>query len=612
MKIFSNFGKTKMKGSKMKKQIISLSFVLMLPSLAKAEAIIIKKIEFAQTHVLPASGLSWNLPNASGSFNLTSGREALVLVTLAQSNVQQAQIEVRKNDKLLGSMTLIPPSSLPGTESKGRRYGTDIWSARIPPEWMTSGASFSVSAPNYTASASQTPIFASTDAQLFLRILPFYLYGADDSNSSPLDKTKKPDLMTTNEIYSELPVSRLIAENHPIGKISLSSIVVGPRADESGIPQSAYVADSFEKQKDSYAIMDSVLSYAKDIRTANGDDATNNQYYSPIIAINPITKTPVEIGGGLATDGASVGDENFSGVFIHELVHGFGISHAGSDYAAGKYPYMDGSLTGSVWGYDRTRKQFLDIRIPETAVDRPTCRSTHQTDSEGFCIKQDPMQGGDGDQSSGYKFTMLSDYTAGEVQKWFKNKIIIDQGSRTGYSKWDTNTETRLPYSPETDNNGLYGINNNLPIRTNVPVYSISITFSLPGTPNVSQIYPPLRYTGNLIRTFDPTNASDLAAVTPDIGEYPWYCIASGCDYSVRVTYSDNSQIIRLLQGGFRPWVKPTDPPSGPSIDPTNTSSFKLWTVNVPGEVAISKVELISTPMVWKGLPNKPIVLLSR
>jgi hypothetical protein len=125
-------------------------------------------------------------------------------------------------------------------------------------------------------------------------------------------------------------------------------------------------------------------------------------------------------------------------------------------------------------------------------------------------------------------------------------------------------------------------------------------------------IYPPLPFTGNLIQTFDPTSAADRAAIVPNTGTYAWYCHASGCDYTVRVTYADNSQITRVLQGGFRPWFSPTGTPATSTADPTSGDSFKLWTINVPGNKAITKVELLDTPMAWNGVPATPTVLLIR
>lgn len=476
---------------------------------------------------------------------------------------------------------------------------------------MAPGTSFRVSAVNYSPSAIQTPVFG-TNADISLRVLPFYLFGANDTNTTPLSVAKAPDAVTQQEIFAKWPVSALSATNHPIGRVSWSNVVIAPRVDSAGVAQAAYVVSAMSQQKEGYAVMSSLLSLIQGLRSANGEGPTNNQYYAPILPVDPATSRPVSLGGGLGGGNAGVGDQNYTGIFIHEQGHAFGLPHAGDAYTSGRYPYAGGSLAGSVWGYDPNHNQFLDIRVPTTAGSYANCKSSHQTDSTGHCIKQDPMQRGSGDQSPGYKFATFSDFNTGKIQAWLQGKILVDSTSPTGYSKWDVNAQARVTYTPSTTDNGLYGINQNLPTQTNVPVYAIAITYSRAGTTGVSQIYPALQFTGNLIRTFDPTSAADRAAIVPSTGIYAWYCNASGCDYTARVTYADGSQITRVLQGGFRPWFKPTGIPATSTTNPTSGDSFKQWTINVPGDKVITKVELLDTPMVWQGMLLAPNVLASR
>lgn len=583
------------------------------PASPAAGPLTLTKLEFAQTHVLPEGGLAWTLPGTTGSLKLTGGRAALALVAIGQTDAQQPKLEAWRNGALVGSLALNAPSALPPTESSGRPYATDRWSVTVPAAWMVPGTSFRVSAANYAASTGHTPSFG-TDADLALRVLPFYLFGATDTNTKPLSSVGAPDAATQQEIFAKWPVSVLNATNHPIGRVAWSNLVIGPRNDRNNVAQPAYTMTAMNQQQDGYAVMSAVLSLIGGLRAANGESPTNNQYYAPILSIDPATGREFFLGGGLGSigGGTGVGDENYTGVFIHEQGHAFGLPHAGDAYTAGTYPYAGGSLAGSVWGYDPNHNQFLDIRVPTTANSYANCASSHQTDSAGRCIKQDPMQGGAGDQSPGYKFATFSDFNTGKMQAWLQGQILVDAASPTGYSKWDANAQTRVAYTPATTSNGLYGINQNLPTQTNVPVVAIAITFSRAGTAGASQIYPPLPYTGNLIRTFDPASAADRAAIVPNTGTYAWYCHASGCDYTVRVTYADGSQITRVLQGGFRPWFSPTGTPAANTTDPTNGASFKLWTINVPGEKAIAKVELLDTPTAWNGLPATPTVLLSR
>jgi hypothetical protein len=290
---------------------------------------------------------------------------------------------------------------------------------------------------------------------------------------------------------------------------------------------------------------------------------------------------------------------------------------------------VGGSIKGSVKGYDLARKLFLDVLVPVGASTYASCATSHQVDASGRCYKQDPMQGGSGDQAAGDAYTMFADFSVGKIQNWFEGststdsagthtfsggRIFVDSKSATGYSRWDSLTKSRVPVSStSTTNKGLYGvINQGLPIQTGVPVHAIAITYSYTNTAGATQIYPALSRTGNLITTFDPTSATDRQAITANTGTYPWYCHASGCDYTLRVTYADGSIIHRVLSGGFRSWFSPTAAVPAAASDPTDSASFASWVVNVPGAKAISKIELLDTPMVWKGMPTTPTVLATR
>ncbi|OXJ22578.1 peptidase M66 [Burkholderia sp. HI2714] len=567
-------------------------------------------LSFAQSHVIPSAGRSWQLAQIAATLRVVGNRTALALASIAQSDVKNPVLVAWRNGMRLGVLALNPPSVLPGTESRGRAYATDRWSVEVPAAWMAPGTTFVVSADNYLASAAQRPLFNS-DGEMRLTITPFYLFGASDKNSVPLADVAVPNEKTQSELFAKWPFSSVNIYTHAAGYFSLPYLVVSPRQDASGTPQAAYGITSMDQQKDGYGTMSAVLSMIQAMRIANGEGDINNQYYAPIIALNS-AGTVADVGGGLGGGNAGVGDHDYSGVFIHEQGHAFGLPHAADAYAAGTYPYVGGSVSGSAWGYDQIRREFLDVLMPSSAAHYAGCRVDHQLDSQGRCFKQDPMQGGAGDQSPGYQFTMFSDFSVARLQAWMEGRILMDALSATGYSKWDTATQRRVPYKPMTDDKGLYGINHNLPVVRDTKVSAIVIAFSRANSASASYIYEPKQFTGNLIRTFDPSNAADLQAITANTGTFPWYCVASGCDFTLRVTYSDGSQVLRVLKDGFREWFKAEDPEPASAVDPLNAGSFRQWAINVPGDRLIKKIELLDTPMVWKGMPQNPKILLSR
>jgi hypothetical protein len=129
------------------------------------------------------------------------------------------------------------------------------------------------------------------------------------------------------------------------------------------------------------------------------------------------------------------------------------------------------------------------------------------------------------------------------------------------------------------------------------------------GEPGITQIYPPLSFVGNLRRQVDPTSPEQLAAIVPDVSENPWYCHASGCDYTLRVTYDSGEMLHVLVRGGFRPWFGPEEAPEPSSMDPNDGNSYRVYGINVPGDEPLTRVELLATPMGWNGLPPDPAVL---
>jgi Peptidase M66 len=593
------------------------------PTVAKT-ALKIGSFEYAQTHILPEGGIAWTLPSETGALTLVGNRDTLALVTLTTTDATNPVIQASANGAVLGTVPLNPPSALPPTEAGGAAYKTGLYSAQMPAAWFVKGLSLTVSADNYLASTASNPLIGAP-SKLDVNIVPFYLFGATDANSQLLSAVQSPSAAIQKDIYDKWPVSALTVKPFNGGRVSLPSLVVGVRADKNGVTQPAYRLSNTDQQLDGFAAMSGALNLLGLMRAANGESATSNLYYGPMITLNAAGKQ-VGTGGGLGGGDSGVGDTSYGGIFIHEMGHAFGLPHANDGYLAGKYPYVGGSDKGSAWGYNQNAKIFLNLIVDKSAANFANCATTHQTDPSGLCYKQDPMQSGAEDKTAGFTYGTFSDFNIGKIQQWFEGKttldaagkhvqsggvIFPDTGFSSGYARWDGVDKAMVEYLPALSQNGLYGINDNLPTTKNVPVYAIMIAYSQAGTPGASIIYPPVKYTGNLIKTFDPSNTQDLADFTIDTGKYAWYCKGYGCDYSIRVTYADGSIIYRVLKGGFRSWFSPTAALPATATDPLNSGSFKTWAINVPGNQPIAKIEMLDTPLVWKGLPTTPTVLQS-
>ncbi|MDX2006081.1 MAG: M66 family metalloprotease [Meiothermus sp.] len=591
----------------------------------------IDKLELVQTHLIPAEGRSWAGDKlAKYNLHLVGSREALVLLDLssAANRVDSPVLEALLRGQKLGEVTLNTPATLPKTEAGGPTYSTTAYWAMLDKAWVRPGLELRVRANEGQVSASRA-VRVGAPSSFTLYTLPFYLFGLTEADI-PLSQTGAPDLPTQDEYFAKHPFARLEALNHPAQKIVWPYIVVGPRQGRA-----AQRVTYKEQQGDGYAVMSAVLDTLSAIRDANGDGPTANHYYAPLLMANQAGSYSGP-GGGLGGGHRGTGDHAYRGVFIHEQGHAFGMPHANDGYTDGTYPYVGGSLKGSSWGYDQTRQEFLGTFVPTTASRFAGCRSGgfpmgRQLDEQGRCVKQDPMQSGSGDQAAGYRFTMFSDFNAAVVQHYLEGtakdnagkrtydggRIFVDPTSSTGYSRWDSLDARLVSVEPKTSDGGVWGFEDGLPLERNVPVHTVVLTASLTSTQapltynlETTQIYPPLSYTGNLRRLIDPTDASGRALIVPNTGTYYWYCRASGCDYTLRVTYADGSTQHLALQGGFRGWFSSSY--KAGAADPLSGDSFKVWGVNLPAQRALHKIELLETPEVWKGMPASPKVVASR
>lgn len=576
----------------------------------------------AQTHVLASGERTWELTDGAHSLHVVGGRGLLALVELGADAPDGAALEVLVDGEVLGEAPLASPAMLPPTEAGGPAYGEAVHSATVEAGWVRPGLALRVTAPGFAASE-PTELLVGAASDFDMWILPFYLFGADDENTAPIAETAVPDEASRTELFAKWPIARVNFAQHPAMRVDWPTIVVGPR---DGAP--AMVVANKDQQLDGFAVMSAVLGVLGAVREANGEVGTNSQIYAPLLMLTELGEYGSP-GGGLGGGSVGTGDHEYGGIFIHEQGHAFGMPHAADGFAAGTYPYVGGSLLGSAWGYDAGRREFLAPFMPAGADHAADCATdgAHQIDDMGRCVKQDPMQGGAGDQAPGYRFAGFSDFNASVIQRYFEGVttlgeggvheyaggvIFVDEASSTGYSRWDGLDRRRVEVAIETIDKGLYGFDRGLPVARDVPVHTILFTLSAAGTPDVAQIYPPLSYVGNLRRQVDPTSPTELATIVPNTGDVPWYCHASGCDYTLRITYADQSIRHVLLRGGFRPWFDPMGAPEAGTLDPASDSSFRLFAVNVPGDAAVAKIEVLDTPMGWTGVPDDAPVLLAR
>ncbi len=581
-------------------------------------------LEVAQSHVIPAEGLEWTTAEGSERLVLASRRDAMVLLRFAEAIPGDASLEVSVHGTLVGTASLSAQGAIPATEANGPSYATDMYVAQLEAAWVMPGLSLRVVSSTHEDSEA-LPIEVGADSELLLWTLPFYLYGADDT-SLALDTILDVPAEVRDEFEAKLPYASSEIVPHPAQRVQWDYLVAKP-AD--GAPAMIWQSADDVASDDPCREQSPVLGILVEMLRANGDAPTNRAIYAPMIQVDgngDYVSPKGGCGGGNGT--VAAGDEVYAGIFIHEMGHALRLPHAAGSYDAGNFPYPNGSLDGSTWGYDMYRDEFLATFVPENAVS-DGCENDdgRRFDARNRCIKQDPMQSGSGDQAEGYRFTMFADFSAGRMQRYYagvasinedseleysEGRVFVDEASSTGYSRWNSMEERRVEVEPLTTSSGLWGLDGQLPAQRDVPVHTIVFTVSAAQTQGATQIYPPVSYIGNLPRLIDPTDMVALEEIALDTGELGWFCHNNGCDYTLRVTFENGDIQHVLIQRAFRSWFGADEPLPPESLDPLDDASFRVWAINVSGEHAITTIELLDTPMAWQGIAADPPVIASR
>ena len=471
----------------------------------------------------------------------------------------------------------------------------------------------SFSSDNYKRS-NTTEIKIGPEIDLKMQILPFVLFGATSSNTG-LDLNFEKVLHMTEAMKQEAaagwPASHTSIVNHPIGQFISSFIVMRPEAGTPG--KTAYIVRS-SNEVSTGKLVSMVNDITYKLHESSGDMSLSRVTYSPVIALdNTITKTNklAWIGNGVGSLGNGVGTGAITfGFLLHETGHAMGLNHAGPEYrepTGRAFPYINGSLDGSAWGFNSFKNEFRHNLIPKTASIYKSCttKAAYPKNAEGRCYRLDPMEDGDYGSDPTYSFSLFSDFNTGRIQKWITSKPKLDPKSETSFSKWDSASSNWQTHTPSTSDYGLNAIKGNLPVIRNVPLVRIVLTYSMAGTPDVSRFYTPIHLVDNSIETIDPTDESQLAKIYPysmnrTNPEYKHYCHRSGCDYTLRVTFSDGTQSYRVLKDGFRKWSDPSTYDTGVN-DATNPKSLRIWAISVPRpkDAQVKKLELLDTPKIW-------------
>ncbi|GAM27448.1 hypothetical protein SAMD00019534_106240 [Acytostelium subglobosum LB1] len=440
------------------------------------------------------------------------------------------------------------PFELPPTESNGPMFADNTYSAGIPANFVMPGMQVTFENDHKKSTTPVEPLVGMASSAILWN-LPFYLFGANDTNSYPFSQIKD-ESKNKLFIYQQWPVSSLTTANHAMGIVSLDTIVQHVNGYEA---RKVTNLDEITNN-DGFGIMATVLGFLSRIFDANGDGSQNKVIWSPLMSINKHGEYGT-VDGGLGGGRRATGDIS-NGLIIHEVGHAQGLPHAGEAFNNGAFPYVRGSLNGSVWGFNFDTNEFLSIYIPSNSSDYDDCKDDGNIMRDDRCVRQDPMQGGSGDQAKGYPYTMFSDFNAGKIQQFYEGAPIWVPETQS-YIKWDDVNLVNVPYPIVNTSYGLY----------------------VDGQPQSSH---------------RPTDEKQLSPI--NTGDIDWYCKQSGCDFTLRVTYKDGSKYIKLLQVGVRKWFDQNGEVDPDCLDPKDNDSTFTIIENIPADLQVTLVELLWTP----------------
>lgn len=512
-------------------------------------------VYLAQTHVLrPDDPL----------FKLVGNRPTLLKVQVVAPNGTAVPpvTAVLSVDSETTTLTLDGPDTLPGNFEaeigKVEHRYDDSFTTLIPAEWILPGLNISVTAGTATVNH-DIKVGAPTELKMKMFDIHYFGLGTNDYPAGAFD-----------ELEAKWPTASLDIER--IRDIDFYELVVPARG---GAP---YVrVTSKQDYKDQTGLnfdgeQAAALQWVAALSASGGNYDVAMQYIN-IIGV----PAGGQAGGFNGVGGISLG------IFHHELGHALSLPHWGDNSS---YPYKGemygiepqpgvymGTHVGPTWAFDLPSMTFIPPTVQENSVG-----------GEVGYYKKSPMQGGgQGDQEVGFFYRHFSDFGVNRMQGYIEGKVAVFRDGN--HYKWDDGDGD---YTRSVTSNGV-----RYPIEHDVQVISVMASTTLSDM-NVNMVYPPMGpYEGNLILTFDPTNASDRA--TADAV----FCPSGGCDFTLRVMQGGQQKTYMLSASGTA------------GGDPYSNSSLKTAAVNLrASDGAVTQIELLLTPNAEKvGLPSNPEVL---
>jgi hypothetical protein len=643
----------------------------------------LNSFKIGQTHMFTAPMKKWY--KTSDEVNITahlSGNRSTIFVIEFGSSVVPTNPElIFTNDNLNGSqmkLTLNDPSLLPKThghdDPMARSYSTTAYSVVLDAAYIVKGLSVFVKTDNLGNSEEMLipvgPVIAMKTYSI-----PTYFFGASEDmlNDDGVPVTKElygwMGEEKSQEHWAKYPFATFYNGVHAMQKFQSDYLIVGTRTSKTGRKKTAFRAyykddfqrpinsdytvdssdDTSEDWKDGFGPLATALGVLDVLRKVDGELHFSTHYYAASIYRSEFGSFQ-GAGGGLGGGHIGSGTTDFGGVFYHEQGHAFSLGHAESDYEKGDYPYVQGSLDGSEWGYDVVRNEFLDNFIHTNAEgfqgDSTECTKIDRRKEIDVginkCIKQSVMQGGSGDREPDMNYGQIADYNVAEILEHVEGEMVgedrddpsspkvVKKGGRVfhdectcgngayyNYRKWNNTAQEFFSVTPTWEYPHYYKVPLVL-IWTTIGCAELNCKYSIvplqtSPTQTLTQVYNPHSYVGNTRLIVNPDNFDVLKTIMPEqAGAVNQDFCNSGCDFTAYVTMADGTLRKALIPDSPRRDWRDVDFPDS-ARDNLDFRSLESFAVAVPtGGQAVERVDIMYTPLAWRGFHNKiPQVIAS-
>ncbi len=459
-------------------------------------------VNFAQTHTSVSGYGNDELSHP----NLVMSREAQLLVTPSQRNVNQLWVDVEVDGVSMGRFAMTPPSALADTDQpdNGRPkvvYSHHAWSFPLSWEWMKPGLSlrFSDNRGREGDLTSDMLVFGGAPEMIIQNIDIGMLV-------EPRDRYYMIDNMAelATDYFQKIPVSKMVMADYTpvhLRKVTLPNGKIYTKASEDENPgwHGGDMREFVGKRLYSIGINNANFG----VTDTAGGSAHWPRPFSHITSHNSrgvylakdketgIIRTKTVQHGGSGGGGIVTLDNTRGNEWSHELAHNFGRGH---------YPSWSSIHDmESGWGWDARYNRFIGSLRWKAAPSVSTVPQGQEDAVEPFAGEYsfmfEAMAGGESERTGLISYYTLEHPKAARVtQNWFNKSNNLDMNSSTGYSRWDHDAQQYV----EVETNFAK------PLEKGVPVITV-LGFYDPALQHASQIYP-LIYSnyGNLYELPEP------------------------------------------------------------------------------------------------------------